>query len=82
MEPEALDYFCRACDGVRIHILSENNRYHCGVCDRSVSAVEVATNYSAEIEDDLMVIIDPYRSRALTAAEKDDTMEGFVLLDE
>lgn len=79
VEPEALDYFCKGCDGVRIHVLSEALRYHCGVCDRSVSAVEVAANYSTRESDDpeVLIIVDPSanRMRQLTESTFDGIME-------
>jgi len=78
VEPAALDYFCKACGGVRIHVLAPNmRRYHCGVCDRGVAVVEVATNYSVrDVDPELLVILDPYASRQrLTIARNNDTMD-------
>lgn len=47
VKPEALDFYCRGCGAVRIHVLSEDTpRYFCGTCNRSVTVTEVMMTYS------------------------------------
>ena len=62
VRPEALTYFCRACNGRRIHLLAPRTlRYHCATCDHSVSYMTVASQYSvADWDDpDLLLILSP-----------------------
>lgn len=70
VKPEVIDYFCKGCEGMRLHILGPR-RYHCGSCDRQVSVAEIATNYSVSADDaDIMLITDPFERRLTNAAER------------
>lgn len=70
VKPEVIDYFCKGCDGLRLHVLG-GRRYYCGTCNRNVTVAEVSTNYSASEEDrELLLLSDPFNARLTNAAER------------